>query len=140
MVIMSDTSGTHVRFVTKNRQCSCGIKDCQHIKAVERYLRAGGKLAPKAAEGMEREWPDRECPICGAPVTYGNLRYPDMWRCSKDSSHYWAWKGEPAVRKFLTEPHSCKRGAFYNMSVEERDVFLERVSLNMHDGGYTPHT
>lgn len=42
--------------VQKNCTCSCGEKDCFAIKAVETYLREGGKRAPDLLP---------PCPICG---------------------------------------------------------------------------
>ena len=77
------------------------------------------------------------CPICGAGVQ----RQPDgFWRCSQDITHYWLWRGEQnggAIRRFLTQPHPNKEGAFYKMTVEEREAFLEEARRRMQVGGYT---
>ena len=66
----------------------------------------------------------------------------DMWRCPRDASHFWQWRGERnggAVRRFFTEPHLAKQGAFYEQSIEDREAFLHRVAHHTHSGGYTPH-
>ena len=121
--------------VSKDKRCTCGgtrTSPCRHIEAVAAYLRKGGQRAGSASqEGI--------CPICGATV---QNRSNGMWRCSADVSHYWLWRGEQnggAIRRFLTQPHPNKEGAFYEMTIEQRKTFLEEVGRRMHVGGYTPY-
>jgi hypothetical protein len=120
---------------------------------VASYLKAGGERAPKADQGDRvhdnspvpkrrnggAEIPET-CPVCGAEVQHLGLR---AWRCVDDSAHYYQWRGElngGAIRKFLTQPHPAKQGAFYELSEEERDAFLALVGNRMHAGGYTAHS
>jgi hypothetical protein len=77
------------------------------------------------------------CPICGTAVETQEVGF---WRCPKDPSHYWQWRGERAgIDKFLTKPHPAKQGAFYEMTLEEREAFLEEAARRMRSGRYTPH-
>jgi hypothetical protein len=60
-----------------------------------------------------------------------------------DPSHYWQWRAErngAAIRKFLTQPHPAKLGAFYEMSEAEREAFLLQAKRRMHEDGYNPHS
>ena len=147
--------GVQTRTVDKQKQCSCGgnaKRPCRHIKAVAGYLRQGGQ---RASETPEERAPLRlcdkqddgpppgtpmACPLCGATVEQHG---PDFWRCPKDPSHYWQWRGERnggAVKNFLTQrSHPAKKGPFYDMSLEERDSFLEQASQRFNAGGYTAH-
>ena len=78
------------------------------------------------------------CPICGSPV---DRLGPDFWRCPKDTTHYWQWRGEQSgIREYKTKTHPGKQGAFYAMTPEEREAFLEQAARRMHVGGYTPHS
>jgi hypothetical protein len=118
--------------VGRDKQCTCGgtaRHPCPHIQAVADYLRQGGYRATPAST----------CPICNAPV---ERLGPDFWRCSQDSSHYWQWRGERnggALRKFFTQPHPAKLGAFYEQTIEEREAFLAQAAQRLHAGGYTPY-
>ena len=138
--------GIHTQAVTKEKRCTCGRKACPHIKAVAEYLRNGGSRAPVkrevALQLREDSTPPSSapltCPICGTVVERGAH---SVWRCPQDRSHYWQWRGEAGgVKAFLTQPHHAKSGAFYQQTVEERDVFLEQAAQRMHQGGYTPHS
>jgi hypothetical protein len=148
--------GITTHLVGKDKHCTCGGhagRHCSHIRAVAEYLKAGGERAPKADNGdrvhdskpvVRRrktgvEIPET-CPVCGAEVQRLGLR---AWRCVDDSVHYYQWRGERnggAIRKFLTQPHRAKQGAFYEMTEEERDAFLVVVGNRMHTRGYTPHS
>jgi len=133
---------THI--VGKDKRCSCGgtaRRPCRHIGAVKAYLREGGDLAPEievADESQEiapRTEPET-CPICGSAVVVLDVGF---WRCLQDCSHYWQHRGERSgVKAFLTQSHPAKQGAFYAMSIEERDAFLAAAQQRMHEGGYTP--
>jgi hypothetical protein len=122
------TFGLRVHFVDKEKRCTCGQARCRHVKAVAEYLKGGGGQAPKArlAEASESPSPasvPAACPICGCVVQYeaGSA----VWRCVADRSHYWQWRGEQGgVAAFLTGRHPAKAGAFYEQSVEEREIFL----------------
>jgi hypothetical protein len=57
-----------------NRTCSCGNPVCPAIPKLSAYLY--DKCNPR-------------CPICGAGVS-GNQ---GLWKCHKDISHYWRWRG-----------------------------------------------
>jgi hypothetical protein len=143
--------GIRAHLVGKDKHCSCGgnaNRPCKHIRAVAEYLREGGEPAanPDAAStirdskrsGSKDSLPD-VCPMCGAAFKHQRNGF---WRCSRDSSHYWRWRGEQnggAIRKFLTRPHPVKRGPFYAMTEQEREAFLLQVARRMHRGGYTPH-
>jgi hypothetical protein len=79
------------------------------------------------------------CPICGGTVERLGL---DFWRCIDHAAHYWEWRGEKnsgAIRKFLTQPHEAKLGAFYEMSASQRERLLVEAAQRMHTDGYTPH-
>ena len=139
--------GIRTHLVSKDKTCSCGgsaKRQCRHIRAVKEYLEAGGERAPEGTvevvrDSKPQEPPPDTCLICGASLSHRNNGY---WRCSKDSSHYWYWRGEQnggAIRKFLTEPHPAKMGAFYEMTPSQRRAFLERVRRRMLSGGYSPH-
>jgi hypothetical protein len=155
VTIVDRTLGVQMRFVGKDKRCSCGgtaQRPCRHIRAVTDYLRQGGKRAPEAGEESAtlrlREKSDggppsgtpMTCPLCGATV---EKLAPDFWRCPKDPSHYWQWRGERdggAIKHFLTQrSHPAKKGPFYDMSLEERESFLEQASRRFNAGGYTAH-
>jgi hypothetical protein len=77
------------------------------------------------------------CPICGTAVETQGIGF---WRCPKDGAHYWQWRGEQTgIKTFLTRCHSAKSSAFYSMTPEEREVFLDQAARRMHLGGYTPY-
>ena len=145
-VSVVDRLGVRIHHVGKDRRCTCGGTDrtqCAHIRAVVAYLKKGGSRAPEPASLALRDDGSPAapvCPLCGLPVK--SLGH-EFWRCPRDSSHYWAWRGErngAAVRKFLTQPHSVKQGAFYEQTIEEREAFLEVVKRRMYADGYNPHT
>jgi len=68
-------NSTHL--VEKNRTCSCGVKNCRAITAVEEYLRSGGERAPESLP---------PCPVCGGK-TYRDRKWDGKytrtlgWRC-----------------------------------------------------------
>ena len=151
-----DADGIRTHLVGKDKHCTCGghaSRHCSHIRAVAAYLKAGGDRAPEGAGGDsvhdsnpltessdKGEQMPEACPICG-----GDVQPLDglAWRCVKDSSHYYQWRGERnggAIRKFLTQPHPAKQGAFYQLSAEEREAFLLQSRQRMHTRGYTPHS
>ena len=147
-----DPEGVRTHLVGKDKHCTCGgnaKRRCSHIRAVTSYLKSGGDRAPSAdsAEFVHDSKPVKEargvpevCPICRKSV---KRLGPDFWRCVDDSAHYWQWRGEQnggAIRKFLTQPHPAKQGAFYRMSDEQRRAFLAKAQRQMHTGGYTPHS
>ncbi len=78
--------GEAVHLVNKQRQCSCGRRNCTAIRAVAAYLRAGGQRAPDNAAQTLRE---PGCPICGAPIR-GSL--DRLWTCTACRSHYHTWR------------------------------------------------
>ncbi len=135
--------------VFKDKRCTCGNstakRRCQHVRAVAKYLRAGGELAPakrpphKAREKRTLPSTPRPttCPLCNTPVEREAL---GRWRCPDNSSHYFLWRGEQGVRQFLTQPHPAKVGAYYDMSPDERKEFLEKAAQRMAAGGYTPYS
>jgi hypothetical protein len=148
--------GVDTHLVGKDKHCTCGghaRRRCRHIRAVAEYLKAGGERAPKADKGdrvqdskpaTERRKRSPEipetCPVCGGEIQPIGHR---AWRCVDDSAHYYQWRGElngGAIRKFLTQPHPAKQGAFYEMTEEERDAFLVLVGKRMLTTGYTPHS
>ncbi len=134
----TDRRGVQTCQVFKDKRCTCGgtaKSHCHHIRAVARYLRAGGKRAPvkrrslrphrtRARRARPNTLTPMTCPLCDTPVVREAL---GRWRCPNDSSHYFQWRGEQGVRQFLTQSHPAKQGAFYAMSDEQRQVFLERV-------------
>lgn len=143
-----DQWGIQSHQVGKDKKCTCGgsaKRPCRHIQAVARYLKAGGERAPeKRVNGNGNgSLPSPTvvpvtCPICDAPVVpEGHGR----WRCPTAPSHYFKWRGElngGAIRRFLTQRHANKVGAYYEMSREERDAFIEHASRRMHVDGYSP--
>jgi hypothetical protein len=143
--------GLRTYSVDKQKRCSCGgtaKRPCRHIRAVAAYLRQGGRRAPekdpmlRVRETTQGSPPSGgpaplTCPICGEPVETQGVGF---WRCPKDTSHYWRWRGEQTgIKSFLTGSHPAKRGAFYAMSLEERKAFLEEAARRMRSGRYTPH-
>jgi hypothetical protein len=152
VTVIDQRLGLRTYSVNKDKRCSCGgtaKRPCCHIKAVANYLRQGGRRAPEN-DPMLRVRETRQgsppsggpapltCPICGEPVETQGIGF---WRCPKDTSHYWHWRGEHSgIRDFMTKPHPSKQGAFYAMSVEERERFLEQAARRMHVGGHTSHS
>ena len=155
VTVVDRSCGVQMRFVGKDKQCSCGgnaQRPCRHVRAVTNYLRQGGKRAPETSEeGFTLRLCDKPddgpppgtpmcCPLCGATVEQHG---PDFWRCPKDPSHYWRWRGERdggAIKNFLTQrSHPSKQSPFYTMAPEERDSFLEQAARRFHAGGYTAH-
>jgi hypothetical protein len=138
--------------VVKYDRCTCGgttERPCLHIQAVADYQTPENKTEPPERPITPvRETPPQSthaaaipssCPLCEAPVVREKR---GRWRCTADSSHYFLWRGElndGAIRKFLTQPHPNKIGAYYSMSHEQRDAFLQLVARRMHSGGYTPY-
>jgi hypothetical protein len=151
VVTTVDQWGIQTYQVGKDKRCTCGgsaKQPCRHVQAVARYLKAGGERAPEKRVNGNGNGNDSvptpavvpaTCPICEAPVVpEGRGR----WRCPNEPAHYFHWRAElngGAVRKFLTEPHPNKAGAYHTMSKEERDAFLQRVIRRMHIGGYTAY-
>ena len=146
----SDSWGVQTYQVDKQKRCTCGCtgqRPCRHIRAVSDYLRNGGQRAsekhpPSPVHETPRSStptvPPVTCPLCNTPVERQIL---GRWRCPKNSSHYFKWRGDlngGAIRKFLTNRHPNKMGAFYKMSQEERNTFQAQAALRTHTGGYTP--
>ena len=136
----SDSWGVQTYQVDKQKRCTCGCtgqRPCRHIRAVSDYLRNGGQRAPEKRPASSVHKTPRSspptaspvtCPVCDTPVEQQTHRH---WRCPKDPSHYFQWRGEQnggAVRKFFTQSHPNKVGAFYGMGSEERNAFLEKVA------------
>ncbi len=125
--------------VTKDKRCTCGgttTQPCTHIRAVALYLQAGGIPAPPAEQCPSAHTLSDSCPICSAPV----IPQADHWRCVRSPGHYWRWRGErTGVKAFLTRPHPAKAGAFYELTVAERDAILEQAHQRMVTNGYSPY-
>jgi hypothetical protein len=150
VTVIDQRLGLRTYSVDKQKRCSCGgtaKRPCRHIRAVAAYLRQGGQRAPEEHSMLRlRDTPGSPpsggpapltCPICGTAVETQEVGF---WRCPKDPSHYWQWRGERAgIDKFLTKPHPAKQGAFYEMTLEEREAFLEEAARRMRSGRYTPH-
>jgi hypothetical protein len=142
--------GLRTYSVDKAKRCSCGgtaKRPCGHIRAVTDYLRKGGQRAPEEHSMLRlRDTPGSPpsggpapltCPICGTPV---ETREIGFWRCPKDKTHYWQWRGEQTgIKSFLTGSHPAKSSAFHSMTQEEREAFLDQATRRMHKGGYTPY-
>jgi hypothetical protein len=133
-----DRWGVHTHRVGKDKRCTCGgwaEEPCRHIRAVTTYLKAGGERAAEKSNGLTvREKAPvstppavtpAHCPLCNAEVVRESL---GRWRCPRDPSHYFQWRGEQGIRQFLTKPHPNKAGAFYEQSVQERERFLSRIN------------
>ena len=121
-------TGLETEQVSKAKCCTCGGNGempCSHIQAVATYLKLGGDPAPLPEQPkVALELPDA-CPICSSPV----IAQAGHWRCIASAGHYWQWRGEQfGVKAFLTQAHPAKAGAFYEISIEERDAFLEQIS------------
>jgi hypothetical protein len=115
----------HAYTVSKDKTCSCGSNKCRRVRAVADHLKAGGKRAPEKQEDASSASSSPAqmmvCHVCGAEVQVDG----PYWRCLRDSSHYWQWRGERSgVKDFLTRPHPAKMGAFYEQTDEERESFL----------------
>lgn len=124
------------RVVDKNKNCSCGGSakyECEHIEAVKEYLKDGGEKAPE----MKKVCPDKQggpgrvtiCPICETEVVWaGSYTYPLMWRCPKDSSHYWEWYGDKhGVKAFMLGGRRTGIEAIDDMGEEEYAAYLNEV-------------
>jgi hypothetical protein len=97
-LVMVITGGYHVdlgpsgsrrapRFhlVLKDRTCNCGAMDCQGLRAVENYLKAGGLRAPDGSALKSLTGP---CPIC-----HGATRAMDgRWECLENHTHYFQYR------------------------------------------------
>ena len=139
-----DLWGIQVHQVGKDKHCTCGgtmKHPCRHIKAIIAFLKAGGERATerplmlKVREGGPPTVIPATCPLCASPVVpEGRGR----WRCPKDPSHYFEWRGEYGVRQFLCRPHGNKMSAFHQMTEEERSIFLETASELMRVNGNSP--
>ena len=138
-----DRVGIRIHHVTKDKHCTCGgspTRQCSHIRAVAKYLNEGGRRAqePLSSALRDKGGPlsgSPTCPICRSAV---RMLGQDIWRCPRDSAHYWAWRGERnggAIHKFFTQPHPAKQGVFYEQTTDEREAFLQRVALRMHADG-----
>lgn len=85
--------------------CTCGGNTnsaCSHIRAVVAYLESGGE---RASPGE----PFRDCPVCGASITWDKRRYgfSSTWSCTVGGgSHFLEWLAKTVhsgkVEKFLT--------------------------------------
>ena len=145
VVSTANRFGVQIHQVTKDKRCTCGgnsRRKCTHIRAVVTYLKEGGRRAQERPSMALRDKggplsgsPALACPVCGTSVQ--SLGH-GMWRCPRDSSHYWLWRGERnggAIHKFFTQPHPAKQGVFYEQTTDEREAFLQRVALRMHADG-----
>lgn len=126
--------GRETRTVLKSKKCSCGgdaIHPCEHIQAVAHYLTEGGERA-EAFDPIREQKPKgriTECPICGARVRWaGSNRYPTMWKCPKDSGHYWQWYGEGhGVKDFFTNGRPSGIAAIDSMTTEAYNEYLNTL-------------
>lgn len=101
-------AGQRYHNVGKNRQCTCRHKgNCQAVKAVARYLLAGGERAPDPPHDVWRKLPST-CPICRSAVTAApHLDTPAHglgWRCQAGVDHYWLARLKPEIRRLKIEP------------------------------------
>ena len=89
--------------VNKNRECSCGAKDCAAIEAVRRYLLAGGPRAPDPEETPA-------CPICGGKtyrdrVWDGKYTRTFGWRCARGGlAHFLSAKAQKIRLQMAANP------------------------------------
>lgn len=122
--------------VDKNKNCSCGGGSdwhCEHIEAVKEYLRDGGEKAPEPKKVTPDETAKKEnitvCPTCGEKVEWaGSYAYPLMWRCPKDSSHYWEWYGNNhKVKAFMLGNRPTGIKAIDCMEEGEYTSYLDKV-------------
>ena len=146
IVSVVDRLGVRIHHVTKDKRCTCGgspKRQCSHIRAVANYLNEGGRRAQEDKALAVREKDSGgpgtpTCPICGASV---RSQDHDRWRCPRDSTHYWKWRGErngSAIRRFFTRPHPAKQGVFYEHTIEQREAFVEQARQRMYADGYNP--
>lgn len=123
LVTVVNNSGVHVYTVYRDKTCTCGRRNCEHVRAVREYLRNGGTRAGEPTPLIT------SCPICGAPVTRKRHWPRHWWACTEDPAHYFRWRGEVGgIREFLTDPnHPSKHiQAFYEPGREEWLRGLER--------------
>jgi len=124
------------RVVTKDKECSCGFSNCEHIRAVRQYLLDGGEMAKEIEEVKPDEPVAPEqitvCPICSTPVVSAMSRnYPLMWKCPEDSSHYWEWyAGKHSVKAFMLGGRPTGIAAIDEM--EDYAGFLDEVEGYVH--------
>jgi hypothetical protein len=94
----------------KDQACSCGGvrhngQRCEHIEAIERYLKRGGKPAPEEQrDSLVPRLPPllQKCPVCSGVIDWEKkpgVRL--MWRCREDSAHYWDHRTRE-IEPFLT--------------------------------------
>jgi len=96
-VILSDKK----HLVEKDKSCSCGMKICAGVAAVEDYLRAGGNRAPESLP---------PCPVCGGKTVRdrkwdGKHTKTLGWRCETGGlSHFLQAKAEHIKRNVNENP------------------------------------
>lgn len=141
--LVIDQRTLKIKRVYRDGRCSCGGdyrgQSCLHVEAVKAHVERGGARAPEARELPQTH--EKLCPICGSPIVEGGYRVQSrVWGCSADLAHYFVWfneQGGDSIRKFLTEPHPNKVGAFYGQSKEELEAFRsaaeERIKKWMAD-------
>jgi hypothetical protein len=142
----SDPEGLHM--VSKTKVCSCGQRDCQAIRVVHEYLKAGGQRAPDPLL----------CPICGG-MTFEDRRWTDTingikgfgWRCEKGGIRHWMQDKTARIQRqlagnpWLFEPVYDENGACIYAGVRRDEVmtFEQCQAINQriyHETGYNPNT
>jgi hypothetical protein len=94
---------TRYHRVNKNKECSCGVPNCEAIEAVRMYLQSGGERAPDP-EGMPF------CPVCGSKTFRdrdwdGKYTKELGWRCAKGGLHHFLEaKAERIKKQFAENP------------------------------------
>lgn len=121
IVVVEAWSCAKLYRVNKDKTCSCGMKQCEHVCAVRDYLKGGGSRESRdfqpmsytqylAARMKSESVIIGRCPVCNGlteSTSYG-------WRCENNLGHFWQYSGEERkIKDFLTKPHPNKQGAFY---------------------------
>lgn len=98
--------------VLKDRTCNCGAAECQGVRAVKDYLKAGGAPAPngsalKPVTLMER------CPICAGQTRVVEGR----WECLGSHVHYFEYR--------VTRLRAARERWLKSFSPAELDYYAE---------------
>jgi hypothetical protein len=116
LVTVTNSHGNKRYQVFKDKTCSCGKANCDHVQAVALHIKMGGSRAEDLLP--QKSW--HKCPICDSTTDGGR----PVWLCSREPSHYFEWLNErhdDAVRKFLTQPQPGKMSSI----IERREHALQ---------------
>ena len=100
-------------WVERDKTCqACGKTNCEHVKAVAKFIRETGRRATGEEDKMFPLPPPKEslCPVCASKTELvRDYKAPSItWRCPGNPAHFWLSYRADEVRSFLTKPHFNK--------------------------------